>query len=47
MASQFPNCAGFEAIPNAKLLVHEEQPEQVAVALLRFFLETAPLEEGH
>jgi len=39
MATQFSNCAGFEAIPNAKLLVHEEQPEQVAASLLRFFLD--------
>lgn len=30
MASQFPNCRRVTAIPRAKLLVHEEQPEAVS-----------------
>jgi len=30
MLSQFPNVAGFHAVANAKLLVHAEQPHEVA-----------------
>jgi pimeloyl-ACP methyl ester carboxylesterase len=36
MLSQFPNVAGFESIPNAKLFVYEEHPEQVAQLIDRF-----------
>ena len=30
MARQFPNLAGFETVPNAKLFFYEEYPEEVA-----------------
>ena len=36
MASQFPNVAHFWAIPRAKLLVHEEQPDTVVKLLIEF-----------
>ncbi len=36
MVSQFPNVAGFHAIPGAKLLVQEEQPEVLAAGLGEF-----------
>jgi pimeloyl-ACP methyl ester carboxylesterase len=37
MRSQFPRCEGLVRIANAKLLVHEERPAEVAAALLAFF----------
>ena len=37
MAKQFPHCAGVVRIPKAKLLVHEERPDEVAAPLLEFF----------
>lgn len=40
MSRQFPNVAGFTAIPGAKLFLHEEFPEQVCKAL-RTSLETS------
>jgi pimeloyl-ACP methyl ester carboxylesterase len=36
MAKQFADCRGLVAIPRAKLLVHEERPQQVAAAVLPF-----------
>lgn len=36
MVAQLADCRGFEAIPDAKLLVHEERPDAVASALLHF-----------
>lgn len=36
MEEQFPDCRGLVEIPNAKLLVHEEQPEAVLASLLPF-----------
>ncbi len=36
MASQFPNVAGFETLPRAKVFLHEEYPESVAAWLNRF-----------
>lgn len=36
MLAQFPNVAGFEAIPAAKLFVHEEHPREVAARIERF-----------
>jgi pimeloyl-ACP methyl ester carboxylesterase len=36
MVSQLADCRGFEIVPNAKLLVHEEQPEAVAQHIVRF-----------
>ena len=34
MASQLPDCRGFRVVPDAKLLVHEEQPRAVADHIL-------------
>lgn len=36
MIGQFPNVAGFHAIRDAKLFVHEEHPEEVAGLIERF-----------
>ncbi len=36
MAKQFPNVAGFETFPNAKLFFYEEVPEAVAERIVRF-----------
>jgi len=36
MAEQFPNVAGFHALPNAKLFLYEEYPEVVARHIARF-----------
>ncbi|MBI1816142.1 MAG: alpha/beta hydrolase [Deltaproteobacteria bacterium] len=36
MVSQFPNVTWFRSIPNAKLFLHEEQPEAVAKAAIEF-----------
>lgn len=36
MAGQFPDCRGVVRIAGAKLLVHEERPQQVAEAVLAF-----------
>jgi pimeloyl-ACP methyl ester carboxylesterase len=36
MVGQFPNVAGFHAIRDAKLFVHEEHPEEVARLIERF-----------
>jgi haloalkane dehalogenase len=36
LESQLPDCRGFRVIPAAKLLVHEERPEEVAEAILAF-----------
>jgi haloalkane dehalogenase len=36
MASQFADCRGFHVVPDAKLLVHEEQPAIVARHILEF-----------
>jgi pimeloyl-ACP methyl ester carboxylesterase len=36
MARQFQSCAGFESIPDARLLVHEERPIEVAGAVRAF-----------
>jgi haloalkane dehalogenase len=36
MARQLPNCVGFESIPHAKLLPHEEHPAIVAAHLNQF-----------
>ncbi len=36
MAKQFPNVAGFETFPNAKLFFYEEHPELVAGRIARF-----------
>jgi len=30
MVGQFPNPAGFHSIPDAKLFVYEERPDEVA-----------------
>lgn len=38
MVGQFPDCRGLKTIPKAKLLVHEERPEEVVNHLLPFFL---------
>jgi len=42
MLSQFPNVAGFHAVANAKLLVHAEQPQEVAALIERFLSAPAP-----
>jgi pimeloyl-ACP methyl ester carboxylesterase len=36
MAHQFPNVAGFHAVRDAKLFLHEEHPAEVAGAIARF-----------
>jgi haloalkane dehalogenase len=36
MVTQFPNVAGFHAVANAKLLVYEEHPQEVAQLIDRF-----------
>ncbi len=36
MSAQFPSCAGFESIAGARLLPHEEKPDEVAQTLLTF-----------
>ena len=36
MVAQFADCRGLESIEGAKLLVHEERPEEVGDRLLRF-----------
>jgi pimeloyl-ACP methyl ester carboxylesterase len=36
MLGQFPNVAGFHSVPNAKLFVYEERPEDVAALIERF-----------
>jgi len=36
MATQFPNVAGFHAVPNAKLFFYEEHPQEVARLIDRF-----------
>jgi pimeloyl-ACP methyl ester carboxylesterase len=36
MVGQFPNVAGFHLVPDAKLFVHEERPEEVARHIARF-----------
>ncbi len=36
MAGQLPNCKGLAIIPNARLFVHEERPDEVAKAALDF-----------
>jgi pimeloyl-ACP methyl ester carboxylesterase len=36
MAAQFPASAGIREIPHARLLVHEERPDEVATAALAF-----------
>jgi pimeloyl-ACP methyl ester carboxylesterase len=41
MLPQFPNVAGFHAVPEAKLFVHEERPEEVARLIDRFLAGTA------
>jgi pimeloyl-ACP methyl ester carboxylesterase len=38
MAKQLPNCRGLAIIPNAKLFVHEERPDEVAKVALDFLL---------
>jgi pimeloyl-ACP methyl ester carboxylesterase len=38
MTAQLRDCRGFVAVPRARLLVHEEQPEAVAAAALPFLL---------
>jgi pimeloyl-ACP methyl ester carboxylesterase len=38
MAKQLPNCQGLAIIPNAKLFVHEERPDEVAKVALDFLL---------
>ncbi len=38
MAGQFADCRGFHAVPDAKLLVHEERPREVADHVLAFLL---------
>lgn len=42
MARQFPNVAGFHLVKNAKLLVHEEHPQEVARHIERFLGEPGP-----
>lgn len=42
MVPQFPNVAGFHAIGNAKLLVYEEHPQEVAQLIDRFLEGKAP-----
>jgi pimeloyl-ACP methyl ester carboxylesterase len=37
MASDFPNCRGFREIPNTRLLLHEERPQEVAKEVIGFF----------
>jgi len=39
MTAQLPDCRGLVAIPRARLLVHEERPEEVARAALSFLVE--------
>lgn len=39
MAEQFVNCVGFHSIAGARLLVHEEKPEEVWRSLKPFFLD--------
>ena len=39
MAAQLADCRGFVAVPHARLLVHEEQPQAVADAALPFLSE--------
>ncbi len=41
MVAQFRDCRGLIAVPQAKLFVHEEQPEIVAKASLDFLLDPA------
>jgi hypothetical protein len=36
MSRQLPACAGFVAVPGARLLVHEERPAEVGRAALGF-----------
>ena len=36
IADQFPNVAGFHAVRDAKLFLHEEHPAEVAGAIRRF-----------
>jgi len=36
MSDQLPDCRGFAVVPDAKLLVHEERPVEVAQHVLRF-----------
>jgi pimeloyl-ACP methyl ester carboxylesterase len=38
MAKQLPNCKGLAIIPDAKLFVHEERPDEVAKVALDFLL---------
>lgn len=38
MVSQLADCRGFEVVPNAKLLVHEERPEAVAEHIRSFLM---------
>jgi pimeloyl-ACP methyl ester carboxylesterase len=38
MLPQFPHVAGFHAVANAKLFVHEEQPREVADRIGRFLV---------
>jgi pimeloyl-ACP methyl ester carboxylesterase len=38
MARQLPDCQGLVVIPDAKLFVHEERPDEVAKAALGFLL---------
>jgi pimeloyl-ACP methyl ester carboxylesterase len=41
MASQLADCRGFHVIPDAKLFVHEERPEQVAGYVVPFLSDQA------
>ncbi len=36
MVAQFPNVAGFHTVPNAKLFLYEEHPQEVAGLIERF-----------
>ena len=46
MVAQFPNVAGFHSIPNAKLFLYEEHPEEVARLIDRFLTTTARAGSG-
>ena len=41
MVAQFPKVAGFHSVPNAKLFLYEEHPEEVARLIDRFLATTA------
>ena len=46
MVAQFPKVAGFHSVPNAKLFLYEEHPEEVARLIDRFLTTTARAGSG-